>query len=301
MDSLKTLLDQKKYDLVLKLTESSLNDNDLFYRISAFIYLGKYEYALFVIQDHQRVLESNLHTLINAHINLLCALGRYEQAYSVLDYYSNLPYQSQVVEETLRKMPEVIASEEKKNTTFKGFDDEKLDELLNSNNDEDVLLALDVVKTRDVFNFLPSISKILISYPRNTIRSYALMLLVKKEVDRNLKMLKNGTFIDVNPKHLEPPFTGSTFNETIRIFDHGFHDPSLAGTATQLFSQYCISLYPNKIEDRPKDLAFAFYAISREYINSPLDNLDLVADEQGLDIKVIKQLIEKIKETLKDF
>ena len=43
MDSLKTLLDQKKYELVLKLTERSESANDLFYRISAFICLGKYE------------------------------------------------------------------------------------------------------------------------------------------------------------------------------------------------------------------------------------------------------------------
>ncbi len=83
MDSLKTLLDQKKYDLVLKLTESSTATNDLFYRISAFIYLGKYEEALYVIQDNQKALESNLVSLINAHINLLCVLGRFDQESNV--------------------------------------------------------------------------------------------------------------------------------------------------------------------------------------------------------------------------
>ena len=34
MDSLKSLLDQKNYELVLKLTEGSEAPNDLFYRIS---------------------------------------------------------------------------------------------------------------------------------------------------------------------------------------------------------------------------------------------------------------------------
>ena len=52
MDSLKSLIDQKNYDLVIKLTETSTSSTDLFYRISAFICLGKYEEALFVIQEH---------------------------------------------------------------------------------------------------------------------------------------------------------------------------------------------------------------------------------------------------------
>ena len=109
MDSLKSLIDQKNYDLVIKLTETSTSSNDLFYRISAFICLGKYEEALYVIQDNQKTLEINLASLINAHINLLCALNRFDQAYTTLDYYANLPYQSQVVEELLQKIsPYVI-------------------------------------------------------------------------------------------------------------------------------------------------------------------------------------------------
>ena len=114
MDSLKSLLDAKKYDLVLKLTQGSADKNDLFYRIAAYIGLAQYENALYVIQDHQAILEANLVALIPAHIELLCVLQRFEQAQAILEYYSNLPYQSQAVEEILRKMPEVIKKEEEK-------------------------------------------------------------------------------------------------------------------------------------------------------------------------------------------
>ena len=205
---LKTLIDQKKYDLVIKLTETSESATDLFYRISAFICLGKYEDALYVIQDHQKVLESNLASLINAHINLLCALNRFDQAYSVLDYYANLPYQSQVVEEILRKMPDIIEAEEKKQNSIKFYDDETIAKLLKSDVDEEVLMALDIIKTRDIFSFLPEINDILLNHKRETIKSYTLMLLVKKELDRNLQINKLGKVIDVNPKYLTPPFTG---------------------------------------------------------------------------------------------
>ena len=123
MDSLKSLIDARKYELVLKLTEKSTQPNDLFYRIAALTCLGKYEDALFEIQDHTEALETKLDALIPVHIQLLCTLGRYEQAEVALEHYSNLPYQSQVVEEILRKMPTLIAQEERK-STVKNYDDD---------------------------------------------------------------------------------------------------------------------------------------------------------------------------------
>ena len=303
MDSLKSLIDQKKYDLVIKLTETSESANDLFYRISAFICLGKYEDALYVIQDHQKVLESNLASLINAHINLLCALNRFDQAYSVLDYYANLPYQSQVVEEVLRKMPQLIEVEEKKQNTAKYYDDDQVATLLKSKNDEEVLMALDIIKSRDIFSFLPEISDILLNHKRETIKSYTLMLLAKKEVDRQLRMNKKGKIIDVNPKYLIPPFTGAIFNETIRYFDLQIKDTTISQTATQLLSQYCIYIYPNVLEKSPKMYALAFYIIANTYANSELtiDEVKDLAEKEQIDFNELDSLVNEIKEVLLDF
>ena len=154
MDSLKSLFDAQKYELVLKLTEGSQKEVDLFYRIASFSCLGKYEDALFVIQDHQDNLRNNLVSLIPIHIELLCALERYEQAHIVMDEYSNLPYQSQQVEEILRKMPKVIEQEEKKKGAIT-FSDDEVFASLNSSENEEILFGLDLVKKRDVFTFLP--------------------------------------------------------------------------------------------------------------------------------------------------
>ncbi len=298
MDSLKTLIDQKKYDLVLKLTESSENANDLFYRISALIYLGRYEDALFVIQDHQKVLETNLASLINAHINLLCVLGRFDQAYTVLDYYSNLPYQNQVVEEILRKMPQVIELEEKKQTTVRFYDDEQIESYLKSDKDEDVLVGLDTIRNRDIFTFLPLLSDLMVNHPNQMIRSYILMMLVQKEVDRPLKMKSLDEIIDVNPKHINPPFTSAVFNETVKRIETDFKDPSLAQSATQLLSEYEIYTYPRSLKDAPKDLSIALYLIAREYANSPLEDLDGYLDALELDKEIITKLKDKIQDVL---
>ena len=298
MDSLKTLLEQKKYDLVIKLTERSESATDLFYRISAFIYLGKYEDALYVIQDHQSVLENNLVTLINAHINLLCALGRFDQAYTVLDYYNNLPYQSQIVEETLRKMPQVIALEEKKQQTVRYYDDEQLEEYLRNGNNDEVLLALDTIRKRDIFTFLPYIEEVMVNNPKQLLRSYSLMLLVQKEVDRPLKMKSLDEIIEVNPKHIAPPFTNAIFNETVKLFEKEYKDPTLAQWATQLFSEYEMLLYPRSIKDSPKDLAAAFYIISRKMSGSDTLDVEEYCLTQGVDSNKIKELVIKIEDIL---
>ncbi len=298
MDSLKSLIDQKKYDLIIKLTESSESANDLFYRISAFIYLGKYEEALYVIQDHQKVLETNLVSLINAHINLLCALGRFDQAYTTLDYYSNLPYQSQVVEETLRKMPEIIELEEKKHTTVRFYDDEQIENYLKSDKFEDVLIGLDTVKNRDVFHFLPILQDLMLNHPKQMIRSYVLMMLVQKELDRPMKMKSMDEVIEVNPKHINPPFTSAVFNETVKRIEVDYKDPSLAQSATQLLSEYEMYIYPRSLKEAPINLSTALYIIAREYANSPIEDLSSYLDALELDENKINELVKRIKDIL---
>lgn len=303
MDSLKTLMDQKKFDLVIKLTETSQTASDLFYRISAFIMLGKYEEALYVVQDHQKTLETNLASLINAHINLLCALSRFEQAYSVLDYYSNLPYQSQVVEEILQKMPKVIEAEEKKQSSVKYFDDDEIVKFLKSNNDEEVLMALDIIKNRDVLSFLEEIKELLLNHPREIIKSYALMLLAQKEVDRNIKVNKKGKIIECNPKYIFTPFSGAIFNEVVRYFDHQIKDQTISQTATQLLSQYCIYVYPSQLDKSPKLYALSFYIIAHTYAGSELtyDEIKDVIEAEEVTEEDLDKLIKEIKDILLDF
>lgn len=301
MDNLKSLLDSKQYDLVLKLTETSTSSNDLFYRISAFIFLGKYEDALYVIQDHQEILESNLPALINAHINLLCVLGRFEQAYTVLDYYNNLPYQSQVVEEILRKMPKVIEAEEKKQTTYKFYSDEEIEQMLRSDKFEDVLLALDTIKNRDILSFLPILKELLVSNSKEVIKSYILMMLVKKEVDRDLVIVKKGKEIKVNPKHLIPPFIGEIFDGVVKGFDKEFKDSTLSQIATQLFSQYTIYIYPEEYPYSVKEYLAAFYLLAKDYASSMNSDLSSLSFINELDLEKINQIKEEIDKMLEEF
>ena len=85
MDSLKTLMDKKQYDLVLKLTENSQDSLALFYRLSALLATGRSEDALKLIKDKRQILIAKPGVLMKIHIELLCLLGKFDEAYSELN------------------------------------------------------------------------------------------------------------------------------------------------------------------------------------------------------------------------
>ena len=200
-------------------------------------------------------------------------------------------------------MPEIISKEEQKQSSIKYYDDDQLLEMLNSNKDEDILLALDVIKSRDVFTFLPVLANLLISYPRETIKSYILMLLVRKELDRDLKIKKSNKVIDVNPKHLVPPFSSEVFNEVVRYFDHQIKNLSISQTATQLFSQYCIYVYPNELNRSSKLYCLVFYDVASEYLGAPIDASEIneFCLKEDISLSDYEELKEEVNKILADF
>ena len=297
MDSLKSLYDSKQYELILKLTATSEIESDLFYRIGAFTALGQFEDALFVIQDHQSTLEKDLATLVPIHIDLLCTLERYDQAYSILDYYSNLPYQSQVVEEILASMKKVIASEEKKNHFYSISDDELVKYLL-SEEKEDVLYAIDLLKKRDVLSFLPEIVKVLTTNKNQVIRSLTLMLLVEKEVDRELPYLAFDGPMTVNPKKCIRPFTGEVFNTLAKRISFEFKDLTLSQNGIQILSNLALYIYPHPIENDLDEVLLAIEITSKKYLGKNVENVELEAKNRNLDSNKVIYYFNLIKDAL---
>ena len=139
MDSLKTLMDKRQYDLVIKLTENSNDAIALFYRLSALLAVGQSEGALNLIKSKKLILQNKLALLIKFHIEILCLLGRFDEAYLELKNYEEMPYDSQETEEILRSMPTYIRDAEKATYGAKRIDEDELRQRLLSKKDEDVL------------------------------------------------------------------------------------------------------------------------------------------------------------------
>ena len=302
MDSLKSLMDRKEYDLVLRLTKNSTDPNELFYRVSALIASGKYQDGLACIEDNKTILQKDLYLLMHVHIELLCILGKFDEAYAALEYYKNLPYESQKVEELLKELPNVIRLEERKRFTTNVMDEDELIKKLGSDDSNEVLIALDSVRSRDISPYLGAVNKIMVNFPKHSIRSFALLLLVQKKVDKVLKFNHIDNIIDVNPAQLVPPFIGDDFNNFVRQLSNELKDPSLSETAIQIISSYLIYIYPDKLNPNYGLVSAALYIIASEYLQSKdAKDIQELCIEKDLNEEELELLIVRIKDAMDNF
>ena len=219
-----------------------------------------------------------------------------------LKYYENLPYVSQQVEEVLREMPKFIREEEKKSVSSKELSNDELRKRLASDDQNVVLPALDMVRDRDINMFMPEIERILVEFPKQSIRSFALLLLVQKKIDRDLGFNHMEEVIAVNPSKLDPPFVGSEFNDFLRELQRELRDPAANENAVQILSSYIIYTYPVKLEIGYDVLIEALRAIAFEYLQNK-EEVDLPNRclQKRIDLEEVQELIQRIKKCLDDF
>ena len=304
MDSLKTLMDKKAYDLVISLTENSQDSLSLFYRISALLAVGKSADALNVINAKQRILQEKLGLLVKIHIEILCLLGRFDEAYDKLRYYVELPYQNQETEEILRAMPDYIRKEEKNSYRQHALSSNDIMNQLMSKNDEEVLAALDALKEQKLDPYLMPILKIIRSYPKQVVRTFALLLLVNQKYDKEIDFLHNDELKKVVPSSLEEPFSVPGFknlNELSYAFQNQYHDPSIASNAMHIASSYLLYIYPDHINMSGDEIIIVFGFLAKRLLRVSEDDLQEVCEAKGLEYSKISQKINEINEDLKNF
>lgn len=304
MDSLKTLMDKKQYDLVIKLTESSNDSLSLFYRISALLAVGQSKEALNVINDHRGILQSRLSLLVKIHIEILCLLEMFDEAYIQLSYYEELPYESQEVEEILKAMKDYIRKEEKNAYKKHSLSEDEILAKLMSKNDEEVLAALDSLKNQKLDNYLLALFKIMRSYPKQVVRTFALLLLVNEKYDKEIDFLYHGQLIKVVPSSLEEPFLVKGFKNLEDLsyaFQSMYHDPSIALNAMQIISSYLLYNYPRHIDMTADEVLVVFGFLAKRLLQVNTDDLKQVCESKDLDYPKISETINVINEDLKNF
>ena len=304
MDSLKTLMDKKQYDLVLKLTENSQDSLALFYRLSAMLATGRSEDALKLIKDKRQILLAKPGVLMKIHIELLCLLGKFDEAYSELRYYQELPYENQETEELLNSLPKYIREEEIKVYKRQEVGQDELRKKLMSKNDVDVLSALDAVRGQQLESFLLPILNIMKTYPKQMVRTFALLLLVANKYDKKVEFLHGDILIEVIPSELDEPFIIpglGNIDDLSSLFQNEYHDPSLSQNAINILSSYMVYIYPNKVNYSKEELLVVFGYIAKELLQSKDNDLDKLCEKHGLDKQEIKEEVNKVKAHLEDF
>ena len=304
MDSLKTLMDQKNYNLVIKLTENSNDAISLFYRLSALLAVGQSEDALNLIKNKRLIMQKKLALLIKFHIEILCLLKRFDEAYDKLKYYEELPYESQEVEEVLRAMPAYIRNEEK-SVYVPPIDEDEIREKLIKGNDGEILAALDRIKTLSNFtSFLIGVLKVAQSHPRQVIRSIALLTLVYKKYDKEVKFLHHDQVITVIPAELDDPFIipgYSSLEEFSYALQSAYHDPSIADNALNIMSSYLLYNYPDKLDLTADESLVVFGYIAKKLLRNNIDDLEKVCESKGLDYSKVVKRMQEVEEDLANF
>ena len=126
-------------------------------------------------------------------------------------------------------------------------------------------------------------------------------MLVKKEVDREIEVNKCGQLIEINPKHLIPPFIGEIFDGVIRGFDKEYKDSTLSQIATQLFSQYTIYIYPNAYPYSVNEYLAVFYLLAKDYASINSEDVSALSFASELDLEKIKNIKLEIEQMLSEF
>ena len=293
MDNLKSLMDKHEFELVIKLTENAKDSTSIFYRIGALLSTNKGQEALTTIKKNRKELEKDMAVLIKVHIETLCILGLFDEAHEELEYYKNLPYVSQEVEEILKDIPKYIRLEEKNMFKMPVNDDETLIKYLKGTDIDMAIAALDEIRSRDITKFIPAIAYLMVNFEKQSVRSFALLLLVQKQVDKTFKFNNMGKLIDVNPKDLEPPFVDEGFISLVKRLENEYKNPVVSDNAIQLYSSYIIYTYPNTPKFDEDKLVIALHYIANHYLQ--MDNSNLKID------KDMELLIASIMAVLEDF
>lgn len=302
MDNIKTLMDKKQYELVLKITENSQNKDELFFRISAFLALGKGEKALQVIEKNQKLLEKDLPLLMRVNIEILCLLERFDEAYEKMNYYSALPYFSMEAEELLKDLPKKIKEEERNSYRNNKIDENEMRKILLSSTDDSLVLSvLNELKENELTSFLSILQRLMISYPKKSIRTYVLLMLIKSKANLKMNFLdENNEIIEVNPSFLAQPFANEIISNSINILSKNIKDPVVLEHSIQLLSTYCLFIFPHKVDFNSDELAFGSLFAAKELLGQS-SNLKEEIKETDVDFEIVNKVKEKILKINKEF
>ena len=304
MDSLKSLMDKKQYDLVLKLTENSQDSLALFYRLSALLATGKSEDALKLINAKRQILLNKPGVLMKIHIELLCLLGKFDEAYSELRYYQELPYENQETEELLNSLPKYIREEEIKLYKRQEVGQDEIRKRLLSKSDADVLSALDAVRGQKLENFLLPIFNIMKNYPKQLVRTYALLLLVANKYDKKVEFMHGDKLIEIVPNELDEPFIIKgigNIDNLLSLFQNEYRDPTISQNAISILSSYMVYIYPNSVNYSKEELLVIFGYIAKELLQTRDNSLTKMCVRYNLNEEEIREEVNKIKDHLEDF
>lgn len=305
MDSLQKLFEQRKYDLLLNITEGDLDATSLWFRLRSLIALGKNESALSLIEDNLSSLKEYITQVIDMHMDLLCSFDRYEKAFQQLDKYDDLGYISMELEEKIKDWRHSLLvkghSLHPKRRDFVTVEYCKILRDYKSIQPAELLELMSKFSEFDIKYMVKDIKKIFNDESCNDyIKTYLLLVLVKHQQQQEYTFVKHGVIYTVNPYELDPPYVLPKYHDLINKIKEFDKSPYIYNVARSLLDSYIIDIYPLDIEEDEISLyAAAFVAIANKYLSLE-PSLDKYASLGEVKKEVLENKIDEIMEVIQN-
>lgn len=269
------LFEEGRYAEVIASYSPSSSAQDAFLAISSYLGLGKGQEALTLLTSRRADLWKENPTLtLKANFEIRFILRQFDEAYEDLEYFSNLPYVSQAVEEVLRELPKTIRANElaSKGHSDSISEDELLDCLENPKDPYACLAALSQIGKRDITPYLDALRKILAEDYPNDVKTFALLLLASKEAKGEYLFVKNGERLNLEPAKLGSPYETKEYQAVVASFSKGSDNVSEVDVAHGLLDRYCLALYPHRFVNAGEEekLASDLLLLAKRYLGESL-------------------------------
>lgn len=249
MSQLEQLVKNHSFEEALALPIEGLSPKEKFLRISAFLSLGRGEEAIaYLLSVRDALWESDPLMTLRVNFEIRFLLRQFDAAEEDLEYFGNLPYVSQRVEEALCDLPKAILAARASEKSARGMSlDEALETLASPSDDFALLSALaSLRKQGDLEDYRGLVEEVLVSPHHDDAKSYALMLLSAKNSQHEVTLLKRGKSYRLVPAKLGDPYSTPEYIELSKRGEN-LGDSSLSKVYQELLDIYALLRYPERI------------------------------------------------------
>ena len=180
MSNYKELMEKKEYLTLLEEAKGKKDPESLFFSASAYLALNDGKKALDILLSNRDILWADNPVLtMKSTFEIRFALKEFDEAYEDMKDFENRPYVSQEVEEVLRGLNGYIRANERATFHYEKMEPEELKEKLLTTKDDFMLLQLLSKVEADPSKYLSEIRSIVSSDRNDSLRTFALLLLVQ--------------------------------------------------------------------------------------------------------------------------
>lgn len=307
MDNLDSLFAKGQYEIIVTLTEGSVEPEDIYFRVSSLFALNRPKDAFSCIEEHRDALYGyNPKGTLTAEVGGLLALEDYLGAEKAMRYYEEKPYVDIVYEEALVEYRKKI--EEGKKKVFEKYasvvDDSAaaVDALnkLNASDAEIYSAILAYQKDGSMPSRLDEFAKIVEDENRSAgVRLTCLLTLVAYKYPKAVSYNRRGRIFRLIPKDTKAPFVDDDFLFLTKAISEDAYSPDSARIAVNFLSGYIMAMYPEQALDPEKTrlIEIAFIKIAMDSLREEGDLTPLL-ESYGLSQSELDDYVLSVKNIL---